>query len=497
VHSQPDEHNKAAQIGKDARIIVHNRKDAHLLASFSLLKGGLVERIAAVVQRLVHFYARRKAKLSIMDNNIGLIGAGHCCAGMIGFCKINQFNGKRQLPLLLTEQYACAVLAICMRDYYRLWHRFENNMRSVIFFCCAFNAKSHAAQINFILFLRRAFAQGHKLRHAFICFAAFFWGRQETYEAQIMTALTTRTGTPASALCYGCMQFGGTADRQSSQAMYDASRAAGVNFFDTAYIYTEGLSETWLGEMVRDEVEDLLIATKADFFGGNSRDSILSSFDKSRARLGLDAVDILYLHRWSDQTPLEESLETLAQLQSEGKIRYIGLSNFAAWQVMKAQAVAARLGTRIDILQPMYSLLKRQAEVEILPMAAAEGLAVAPYSPLGGGVLTGKYINGATGRLTETPKYAVRYGQDWMHRTAADLVALAAEQGQDSATLAVAWAARHPAVSAPIISARNTAQLAPSLAALDLTLSDAEYDRITALSQSPPPATDRLEEAVS
>jgi aryl-alcohol dehydrogenase-like predicted oxidoreductase len=312
-----------------------------------------------------------------------------------------------------------------------------------------------------------------------------------------MVEITAPDGTALSALCFGCMQFGGTADEAASQEMYEACRAKGVTFFDTAHLYTDGKSETFLGRFAKDVRDSLIIATKAAYSGGSGRDNILSNFDESRARLGFDMVDILYLHQWDDDTPLEESFETLAELQQAGHIRFIGVSNFAAWQVMKAQAVAAKLGTRIDILQPMYSLVKRQAEVEILPMALSERIAVAPYSPLGGGLLTGKYAQGGAGgdgRLATNDRYAARYGQDWMHRTAADLTRLAGEMGHDPATLAVAWAAHNPGVTAPIISARSAAQLAPSLAAMDLTLSDEDYARIEALSQRPAPATDRLEE---
>ncbi|WP_424969273.1 aldo/keto reductase [Dinoroseobacter sp. S76] len=310
-----------------------------------------------------------------------------------------------------------------------------------------------------------------------------------------MSQLTTLTGTPMSRQCFGCMQFGGTADYAASLGMFEASCAAGINIFDTAHVYTEGRSETWLGQMVPKLREDLLIATKAGYAGGSGRDNILSSFDESRSRLGLDMVDILYLHRWDGEVPLEETFETLAGLQSTGQIRYIGVSNFAAWQVMKAQAVAAQLGTRIDLIQPMYSLVKRQAEVEILPMAASEDIAVLPYSPLGGGLLTGKYAKGGSGRLSSDPRYATRYGPDWMHAAAAGLADLAEELGAAPATLAVAWAMAHAAVSAPIISARNVAQLRPSLDALALDLSGELYDRIAALSPTPAPATDRLEEA--
>ena len=311
-----------------------------------------------------------------------------------------------------------------------------------------------------------------------------------------MTDLRAQDGSAASRLCFGCMQFGGTADAADARAMYEACRAAGVNFFDTAHMYTGGAAEALLGEFIAGEPDQLIIATKTGYTGGSGRANILAQFDESRARLKRDRVDVLYLHRWDSQTPLDESFETLCELQQAGKLRYIGVSNFAAWQVMKAQAVAERLGTRIDILQPMYSLVKRQAEVEIFPMALSEGMAVASYSPLGGGLLTGKYRSGGTGRLSTDDRYAARYGQAWMHETAGALAEMAAQKGVAPATLAVAWAARTPAVTAPIISARNPEQLRPSLAAQSLMLSDAEYEQMEAASQRPAPATDRLEEAL-
>ena len=316
-----------------------------------------------------------------------------------------------------------------------------------------------------------------------------------------MTKLTALDGTSVSSLCFGCMQFGGTADAQASRDMFDACRAADVTFFDTAHTYTAGAAEHLLGQFVKPDRDRLIIATKAAYTGGSGPGNITQQFDESRARMGLDMVDILYLHRWDPQTPLEHSFETLAQLQSTGKIRYIGVSNFAAWQVMKAQAVAKSFGTRIDILQPMYSLVKRQAEVELFPMALSERIAVAAYSPLGSGLLTGKYGveakagTGRAGRLASDDRYAARYGQDWMHDTAADLTRLAARMKLDPATLAVAWAAHHPAVTAPIVSARNARQLAASLAGGQIALNAEEYACISDLSPRPAPATDRLEEA--
>ncbi|RYH08669.1 aldo/keto reductase [Tropicimonas sp. IMCC6043] len=306
--------------------------------------------------------------------------------------------------------------------------------------------------------------------------------------------LTTLDGTEISSYCFGAMQFGAGADRSASEEMYAACRDAGINFFDTAHGYTEGLSETWLGEMVRPEREAVFFATKVAVSGGSGRQNILTQFDESRSRHALDCVDGLYLHRWDPNTPLEETFETLAVLREDGKIRYVGVSNFAAWQVMKAVCVASRLGLEISLLQPMYNLVKRQAEVELFPMATDQGIAVAPYSPLGGGLLTGKYVEGSSGRLMTDQAYHRRYGETWMFDVAQALVGIGKEVGQSSATLAVAWVASNPAVTAPIISARSLEQLKPSLAAVGLTLDPTLRARITALSPTPGPATDRSEE---
>jgi aryl-alcohol dehydrogenase-like predicted oxidoreductase len=291
------------------------------------------------------------------------------------------------------------------------------------------------------------------------------------------------------------MQFGGTADAEASRAMYDACREAGVNHFDTAHVYTGGASETLLGQFIEVERDNIFVATKVAYTGGAGQENIKATFEASQRRLQLDCIDLLYLHRFDDQTPLEETFETLAALQQSGKIRHIGVSNYAAWQVVKAQGVAQAMGTRIDMIQPMYSLVKRQAEVELLPMAESEGIGVAFYSPLGAGLLTGKDTRSGDGRLATDSRYAARYGQPWMHKTAQDFAALANEMRVNPATLAVAWAAYHPSVTCPIISSRSVEQLRPSLAATQISLSNENYERITALSQTPAPATDRLEEA--
>ena len=320
-------------------------------------------------------------------------------------------------------------------------------------------------------------------------------GGNGTPEDRTISKLRTLSGQDVSRLCFGAMQFGGAADEGASRSMYDACRASGINFFDTAHVYNEGRAERLLGSFASADRKDVLIATKVGYSGGSGRTNVMRQFEESRRRLGLDIVDILYLHRWDDGTELEETFDTLAELKAAGAIRYIGVSNFAAWQIMKAQAVAWSRGLGIDIIQPMYSLIKRQAEVEIFPMALSEGFAVASYSPLAAGLLTGKYESGGTGRLTEDPRYGARYGQSWMRTSSENFAKLANENGVPPATMAVAWVAHNPAVTAPIISARNLDQLTPSLAALEYELTDDLYERIGALSPRPAPATDRLEEA--
>lgn len=306
--------------------------------------------------------------------------------------------------------------------------------------------------------------------------------------------LTSPNGTPASPLAFGTMQFGGKADSTQSREMFDACIAAGITHFDTAHLYTDGASETLLGAFVQDQRDSLIIATKAAYSGGSGRDNILSSAETSRQRMNLDTLDVLYLHRYDDETDLNETFQGFADLKAQGHIRHIGVSNFAAWQVVKAARVAAKFDLSIAVTQPMYNLVKRQAEVEILPMADDLNILVAPYSPLGGGLLTGKYATGDTGRLTQDDRYAARYGQDVMHKAAADLSALAADLGTDPATLAVAWVAAHPTGPSPIISARTATQLAPSMAALNYTMTPEVYAKLSALIPTPAPATDRTEE---
>jgi aryl-alcohol dehydrogenase-like predicted oxidoreductase len=256
---------------------------------------------------------------------------------------------------------------------------------------------------------------------------------------------------------------------------------------------------------MRVERDDLIITTKcfnpmADDInarGGNRR-HILSAVEASLQRLGTDRVEVLFMHRWDSHVPLEETLRALEKLVADGKVLYLGASNWSAWQTMKALGIAERRGwPRIDVIQPMYSLVKRQAEVEMFPMARAENLGVITYSPVGGGLLSGKYstkVRPDQGRIVDKKEYTDRYGEEWVFEVAEKFSALAKKEGHHPVSLAVAWAAKHPAVTCPIIGARNLEQLEPSLTSLEVDMTEELHAEIAALSRTPPPATDRREE---
>ncbi len=298
---------------------------------------------------------------------------------------------------------------------------------------------------------------------------------------------------PAVPLAFGCMQFGDRADFAASAALFAAARAAGITQFDTAHLYSGGASERILGQLARGEA-GLAIATKIGYRPGTNAAALRAEFAESLHRLGMDRLDLLYLHRDDPFVPMEARAEVLVDLQEQGLIRRIGLSNHAAWRVMQAQAILGRMGSAVDAIQPMYSLVKRQAEVELLPMAIDQRMLPYAYSPLAAGLLTGKYAAGGGGRLTQDPRYAARYALPGAAGAAAGLARLAADAGVHPATLAVAWVMAHPARPVPIVSARDAGQLAPSLAALTFPMEPGLYAAIAALYPAPPTATDRTEE---
>jgi aryl-alcohol dehydrogenase-like predicted oxidoreductase len=316
--------------------------------------------------------------------------------------------------------------------------------------------------------------------------------------------LLGRTGVRVSRLCFGTMSFGGDADEAESAKMYRACRSIGINFFDCADQYNKGRSEQILGELARGHRDEIVITTKCynpsgpDINArGGSRRHMTRAVEASLKRLGTDRVEVLFLHQADPHTPIEETLRGMEDLVRAGKVLYPGLSNHSAWMTQQAIGIQEMRGwARLQLLQPMYNLVKRQAEVEILPMAAANGVSVIPYSPAGGGLLSGKYVEkGVQGRIATNKMYTARYGEPWMHEVAAKFADFCKARGMHPIGAAVAWVAAHPAVTAPIIGARSLAQLQASLDSLKIDMTPALREEISALSRTPPPATDRSEEA--
>ena len=313
-----------------------------------------------------------------------------------------------------------------------------------------------------------------------------------------------RTGIEVSELCFGTMSFGGDSDAAESAKMYKACRDSGINFFDCANGYSGGKAEEILGGLIKSERDDIILTSKCFTSmskdrnsGGGNRRNIIKSVEDSLKRLGTDRIDIQFMHHWDDNTPLEETLRALETLVQSGKVLYLGASNYAAWQIAKALGISERQGwARFDVLQPMYSLVKRQAEIEILSLAQSEEIGVITYSPVGGGLLSGKYGPNKrpnSGRIISNSKYAQRYHDDWLFDTAEAFTVLAATKGVHPVSLAVSWVAAHPGVTSPIIGARSLEQLAPSLASVNIDMTPDLRAEISALSPTPAPATDRSE----
>ena len=314
-----------------------------------------------------------------------------------------------------------------------------------------------------------------------------------------------KTGVQVSQLCFGTMSFGAEADEEMSGKMFHRCREAGINFFDCADAYSKGTAEEILGRLLDGCREEIVLTTKVfeplseDVnAGGLSRRHIVAAVEASLKRLNTDRIDIYFAHKFDHRTDMEQILYAFEDLVRSGKIIYTAVSNWAAYQIATALGISRKEKiAEFQCIQPMYNLAKRQAEVELLPLAIQEKLAVIPYSPLGGGLLTGKYGVGQKpneGRLVDVGFYSKRYSLDHYYETADRFVAHAKERGVSPATLGVAWVMDHPAVTAPIIGARNLEQLDASLAAAELGMTPEWRAEITALSPAPPPATDRLEE---
>lgn len=314
------------------------------------------------------------------------------------------------------------------------------------------------------------------------------------------------TGTIVSTLCLGTMTFGAETDEATAHRQLDTYVEAGGTFVDTADIYSHGTSESVIGRWItrRGGADDLVVATKARMpmgpghnDAGLSRPHLQRAVDASLSRLGVEVIDLYQAHLWDPRTPLEETLSTFDDLVRGGKIRYVGVSNFTGWQLQRASLLARERGwAPVVTLQPQYSLLARGVEWELLPLCRHDGIGVLPWSPLGGGWLTGKYSReerpqGAT-RLGEDPgRGQEAYDRRNTERTwdVVDAVrAVADARGVTPAQVALAWVTDRPAVSSTILGARTVDQLDGNLAAADLVLSEEETSRLDAVSDPGLPA---------
>ena len=307
-----------------------------------------------------------------------------------------------------------------------------------------------------------------------------------------------RTGLRVSQLALGTGNFGTGwgygADRQSARAIYDGYRAAGGNFIDTADQYQFGQSETLTGEFIAADRDDVVLATKfslGDSHGaglhrtGNSRKAMVQSVEASLKRLGTERIDLLWVYMPDDVTPVEEIARGLDDLVCSGKILYAGLSDFPAWRVATAATLAELRGwAPVAALQVEYSLVERTVERELLPMASAFGLGTVSWSPLGGGLLTGKYRRGEEGRAQGLG--AVIHAESDARKTATvdAVLAIAEETGLSAGQVAIAWVLARGA-TLPIIGPRTRQQLEDNLAALDVRLAEAQIARLDAASDIP------------
>lgn len=311
------------------------------------------------------------------------------------------------------------------------------------------------------------------------------------------------SGTVVSNYALGTMTFGAEASEETSHAILDSYFEAGGNFIDTADVYSSGVSEEVIGRWLAARPglkDDAVIATKGRFpMGtapndvGTSRRHLTRALDDSLRRLGVDQIDLYQMHAWDPITPLEETLRFLEDAVCRGKIAYFGFSNFLGWQLTKAVHVARSQGWNAPVsLQPQYSLLVRDIEFEIVPAAMDAGIGLLPWSPLGGGWLSGKYKrdqrpSGAT-RLGENPErgmeaWKARNDNPRTWNVIHSVEDIAATHGVSPSQVALAWLADRPAVTSVILGARTTGQLADNLAAADLRLSADEVNRLTEASR--------------
>ena len=312
-----------------------------------------------------------------------------------------------------------------------------------------------------------------------------------------------RTGLPVSRLCLGTMTFGLQCDEPASRAILDRAAAGGITFLDTADVYplggtpeTVGRTEEILGRWLRGRRHEFIVATKCSGATGSrswdrglSRKHILDAIDASLKRLQTDYVDLYQAHHPDPQTPIDETLRAFDDVVRAGKARYVGCSNYPAWQTARALGRSEVLGlARFDTVQPRYNLLFRQIERELLPLCEAEGLAVIPYNPLAGGMLSGKHRreSGPTAGTrftlgTAAKRYQERYWREREFETVEEVRGLAAEAGMSMVQLALAWVLAHPAMTSPIIGASRPAQLDDAIAAVGKTLDSSLKTRLDEL----------------
>jgi aryl-alcohol dehydrogenase-like predicted oxidoreductase len=310
-----------------------------------------------------------------------------------------------------------------------------------------------------------------------------------------------KTGLKVSRICLGCMSYGvpergaheWSLDEEQSRPYFKRSLDLGINFFDTANVYSDGTSEEFLGRAVKDlaKRDELVIATKVhgrmhpDVNGaGLSRKAIMREIDASLRRLGMDYVDLYQIHRWDNTTPIEETLEALHDVVKAGKARYIGASSMYAWQFSKALQLADRHGwTRFVSMQNHYNLLYREEEREMMGLCRAEGIGVIPWSPLARGKLARPWETEPSTKRAETDQFGkTLYAKmEDADKSVVDAVGRIAEaRGVPRAQIALAWLLSKPGVTAPIVGATKPHHLEDAVAALDVKLSDAE---IAALEQ--------------
>ena len=314
------------------------------------------------------------------------------------------------------------------------------------------------------------------------------------------------SGPAVSVFGLGTMTFGAESDEETSREILDRYVEAGGNFIDTADVYTRGVSEEIIGRWLarRGSVDDLVIATKARFpmsddpaDQGAGRAHLTRAVDASLRRLGIEVIDIYQVHAWDPTVQIEETMETLNDFVVGGKVRHVGVSNFLGWQLERAAQMAERNGwAPIVSLQPQYNLLGREIELELIPLCLDRGIGVLPWSPLGGGWLTGKYRRdvtpqGAT-RLGEDPtrgleKYDVRDNErTW--QVLEVVRRIADERGSTMGRVALNWLRRRPAVTSVLLGCRTTGQLEDNLAALDWDLDDTEMRELDEVSAPEIPA---------